>query len=99
MHIATNLEFLISANIMRKYVASLVTLKTMMCMLLDELDEGARAVYPNVMEARFRFETDFTMEHMDTIKDYRSWHQYVIVDQHEDVEYLDFYSYLSQSGV
>lgn len=84
---------------MRNYVAGLATLKTMMCMLSDELDGGARAVYPDAMEARFMFQIDFTAKHTDTIKDYQSWHQYVIVDHHEDVEQLDFYSSLSQNHV
>ena len=54
----------------------------MMHMLSDELDRGARSMYPDAMEARFRFQTDVTTEHMDTMKDYQSWHQYVTVDQH-----------------
>ena len=41
MHITTNLELPISADIMRKYVAGLAKLKTMMCMLSNELDRGA----------------------------------------------------------
>ena len=71
----------------------------MMHMLLKELDRGARAVYPNAMEARVRFQTDVTAEHTNTIKDYRSWQQYVTIDQHEDVEELDFHGCLSQSDV
>lgn len=45
----------ISADIVRKYIFGPATLKTMMRKLKDELDRGARAVYPNVMEATFRF--------------------------------------------
>ena len=99
MRTATNPNLLISADVMRKYVASSTTLKTMMHMLTDELDRGARAVYPDAMEARFRFQTDFTAEHTDDIKDYQSWHRYVTVDQHEDVEKLDFYGCLSSNDV
>ena len=55
MCIATNLDLPISANIMHKYVASIAALNTMVHMLSDELDRGAQAVYPDAMEARFRF--------------------------------------------
>ena len=99
MRIATNLDLPISAYIMQKYVVGPATLKTMMHILLDELDKGAREVYLDAMEARVRFQTDVTAEHTETIKDYRSWHQYVIVDQHVDVEELDFHGCLSQSDV
>ena len=74
MCIAINPDLPISADIMHKYVVGLVALKTMMCMLSNELDRGARVVYLDVMEARVRFQTDVTTEHTDTIKDYRSWH-------------------------
>jgi len=43
-------------------------------------------VYPDVMEARVRFQMDVNAEHTDTIKDYRSWHQYVTIYHHGDVE-------------
>ena len=99
MCIATNPDLNIHADIMHKYVVGPDTLKTMMRMLSDELDKGARAVYLDAMEARFRFQTDVTVEYIDTIKDYQSWHQYVTVDQHEDVKQLDFYSFLSQNDV
>lgn len=52
----------------------------MTCILSDDLDRGAQAVYSDAMEARFRFEIDVTMEHTDTIRDYQSWHQYFTVD-------------------
>ena len=99
MHITTSPNLPISAYIMNKYVASPATLKTMMCMLSEELDKGAWVVYLDFMEVKVRFQTDITMEHMDTIRDYRAWHQYVTIDQHEDVEKLDFYSCLSESDV
>ena len=56
-------------------------------------------MYPDAMEARFRFQMDVTTKHIDTIRDYQSWHKYVTIDQHEDVEQSDFYSCLSHSGV
>ena len=96
---ATNPDLPISVNIMHKYVSGPATLKTMMCMLTDKLDRGAQAVYPDAMEARFRLQTDVTAEHTDTLKYYQSWHQYVTVDQHEDVEQLDFYSFLIHNDV
>ncbi len=42
-------------------------------------------MYPDVKEARVRFQTYVTVEHTDTIKDYQYWHDYVTVDQYEDV--------------
>ena len=72
MRTATSPKFPISASIMHKYVAGPATLKTMMHILIDELDRGARAVYPYAMEARFKFQRDVTAEHTDTIKDYQS---------------------------
>ena len=86
MHTATNPDLPISADIMRKYVSGLATLRTMMHVLSDKLDRGARVVYPDAMEARFKFQMHVSSEHIDTIKDYHSWHQYVTVDQHEDVK-------------
>ena len=56
-------------------------------------------MYLDVMERRVRFQANVTMEHTYIIKDYRSWHQYVIVDQREDVEELDFHGYLRHSDV
>ena len=56
-------------------------------------------MYLDAMEARFKFQMDVTTEHTDTLKDYQSWHQYVTVDQHEDVEQLDFYGCLSLNDV
>ena len=55
MCIATSPDFPINSKIMQKYVVGLATLKTMMCMLYDDLDRGAQIVYPNDMEARVRF--------------------------------------------
>jgi len=99
MRIATNLDFPICIDIMCKYIVGPTTLKKMTSMLTDELDKGARAVYPNAMEAKFKFQTDVTTEHMDTLKDYHSWNQYVIIDQHEDVKQLDFHGCLSPNDV
>ena len=41
MCISTSPDFPISLDIMQKYVTDPATLKTIMCMLLDELDRGA----------------------------------------------------------
>ena len=79
IHTATSLDFPISVDIMHKYVASPTTLKKMMGMLTDELDRGARELYPDVMEARFKLQINVTVKHTDTINDYRSWRQYVTV--------------------
>lgn len=95
----TSPDLPISVDIMREYVAGLATLKKIMRMLIDDLDKGARAVYLDAMEARFRFQMDVTTEHTDTLKDYQCWHQYVIVYQHEDVGQLDFYGCLSLNDV
>ena len=70
MCIATNPEFPISADIMHKYVVILAVLKTTMHMLSNELDKGAQAVYPNVMEARVKFQKYVTLEYTNTIIDY-----------------------------
>ena len=99
MRTATNPYLPISANIMRKYVASLAILKTMMHMLIDELDRGSREMYPDAMEARFRFQMDVTVKHTNTLKYYQSWHQYATDDHLEDVEEFDFHGCLSHSDV
>ena len=78
---ATSPNLLISVETMHKYVAGLAALKRMMHMLLDKLDRGARAVYLDAMEARFRFQKDVTLDYTDTFD---------TVDHREDVEELDF---------
>jgi len=55
MHIDTSENLVISAGTMHQYVVGPAALKTMMCMLSDELDRGARAVYPDAIEARVHF--------------------------------------------
>ena len=84
--IAPSPDLPIIVDIMHKYVVGSAALKTMMLMLSNELDRGAQIVYSYAMEERVRFQTNVTVEHTGNIKDYRSWHQYVTVDQHEDVE-------------
>lgn len=81
---------MVSAGTMHQYVVGLATLKTMMCVLSDELDRGSRVVYLDVMEARVRFQKDFTIEYTDTIADYQAWNQFANVDHHEDVEEMVF---------
>ena len=70
MCIATSANLAISADTMHQCVIVLAAFKTMMCMLLDKLDRGARAMYPDATEARVRFQKDVTVEFMDTIVDY-----------------------------
>lgn len=55
MHIATNVDIVISADTMHQYVGGSAALKTMMHMLSDELDRGARAVDLDTIEARVHF--------------------------------------------
>ena len=55
MHISTSTHLEISTDTMYQYVTGLATLKTMMRMLLDELDRGAKLVYPDATKARFLF--------------------------------------------
>lgn len=56
MHMVTNTHLEINTNIMHQYVAGPAALKTMMHMILDELDRGAILVYPNTIEARVRLQ-------------------------------------------
>ena len=56
MCMVTSIHLEINTDTMHQYVVGWTTLKTMMCMLLDELDRGARSVYPDAMEARVFFQ-------------------------------------------
>jgi len=96
MHIATSTHLDISADSMHQYVASTTALKTMMCMLLDELDRGAKLVCPDATEERFHFQRDVTIRYIETIMDYQAWHQFATVDHREDVKELVF-PHLSKS--
>lgn len=89
MHVATNADLEISANTMHQYVG-LAALKTMMCMLIDELDRDAKIVYPDATKERVHFHQNVTIEHTDTITDYQAWHHFATIDHHEDVEELVF---------
>jgi len=73
---------------MHQYVSGPDALKTMMHMLIDELDRGAKIVYLDATEARLRFQKDVTTEYTDTIMDYQAWHQFTTIDHHKDVEEL-----------
>lgn len=55
MHIATSADFHMNVDTMHQYVAGPFVFKTMMRMLYDELDRGAKSVFLNVMEARVQF--------------------------------------------
>lgn len=41
---------------MYRYVVGSATLKTMMCVLSNDLDRGAQVVYADAMEARVHFQ-------------------------------------------
>jgi len=60
MCIATKEDLAINVDTMHQDVVGLATLKTMMCMLLENLDRGAKEVYPDAIEARFHFQKDVT---------------------------------------
>lgn len=90
MRISTSPDLSISADIMDKHVVGLTALKTMMRILSDELDKGARVVYLDVVETRVSFQKDVTLEQTNTIMDYQSWHQYATANHNEDVKELVF---------
>lgn len=56
MRVATNADLEISAHTMHQYVFGLTALKSMMHMLVDELDRGARSVYSDAMKVRVQFQ-------------------------------------------
>lgn len=90
MRVATNTDSEISAHSMHQYVIAPVALKTLMCMLADKLDRGARSMYMDATEARVLFQQDVTIEHADTITDYQASHQFANIDHREDVKDLVF---------
>lgn len=90
MHITTSTDLEINIDTMHQYLSSLTALKNMMRMLSDELDRGAKSLYPNAMESRVRFQKEVTTEYTDIIKDCQAWHHFITVDHHEDVEELVF---------
>ena len=55
MRIAANADLAISADTMHQYVTGPTALKTMMRMLLDELDKGAISVHSYATEASVSF--------------------------------------------
>ena len=90
MLIVMSADLQMSADTMHEYVFISAALNTMMHMLSDKLDRGAKSVYPDAMEARVHFQQDVTFEHADTIMDYQAWHQFATIDHREDVEELVF---------
>jgi len=50
----------------------MAALKTMMHMLSDEFDKGAKPVYLDATKARIHFQKDVTIVYMDTIVDYQA---------------------------
>ena len=73
MHVASIVDLEINTNTMHQHVAGPTVLQTMMCMLSDEVDRGAKSVYPDEIEARVFFQKDVTIEYIDTIRGYQSW--------------------------
>jgi len=80
MHMVTSMHLEIDTDTMDQYVASPTTLKTMMCMLSNELEKGAISVYPNATKARVFFQRDVTIECIDTIMNDQSLHQFATID-------------------
>jgi len=74
MRMVTSTLLEINIDIMHQYVAGPTALKTMVCMLSDELDRGARAVYPDTTEVRVFFQQHSTIERMDTITGDQAWY-------------------------
>lgn len=90
MRITTSIDLKMIADTMHQYVVGPATLKTMMCMLYDELDRGAKSVYSDSTEVRVFFQKDVNMEYADTITNYQGWHQFTTINHQEDVDDLDF---------
>jgi len=90
MGIATSTDLEIRVDTMHQYVFGLAAPKTMICMLSDELDKGAKSVYPDATEEIVRFQKDVTIEYTDTIMDYQAWHRFDTINHCEDVEELVF---------
>jgi len=59
---------------MHQYIVGSTELKIMIHMLSNELEKDAKLVYPDVTEGRVHFQKNFTIEYMDTIKKYLTWH-------------------------
>ena len=55
MCVATTADLQMSADTMHQYVVGLVALKTMLHMLSDELDRGAKSMYLDATKARVFF--------------------------------------------
>jgi len=75
---------------MQMYIIGLGFLKTKLCMLQEEFDQGSKSVYLEEMEARVHFQKDIIKEYSDTIADYQTWHQFVTEDHREKVDKLVF---------
>lgn len=90
MRIAISADLAINTDTMYQYVTSSTTLKTMMRMLSDELDIGAKSIYLDATEARVHFQKYVTIEYIGTIADYQSCHQFATIDHHDDVKELVF---------
>lgn len=74
MCMVTNTYLEISIDTMHEYVACPTALKTVMCILSNELDKGSISVYADAMEVRVFFQQDVTIERIDTITNDQAWH-------------------------
>lgn len=48
---ATNNDLQLSIEKMQKYISGPATLRTMLCILRDEMEKGSRSIYSEAMEA------------------------------------------------
>jgi len=72
MCIATSDELQISIKNMKRYIIVPTTLKTVFCILQDELDRGFRTIYLESMEARVCFDKDVIKQYKNTIEKYQA---------------------------
>jgi len=75
---------------MHQYVIGLAALKTMIRMIYEELDRGAKSVNLDATEARFHFQKDVIMDYANTIIDYQAWNHLATIDHQENVNELVF---------
>lgn len=62
MREATSDDLQLSTKNMQKYIGGPATLRTMLCMLQDELEKGSRNIYLEAMEARVHFQKYITKQ-------------------------------------
>lgn len=86
----TNIDLLVNIDNMQTYIVNLALLKTKMCMLQDEFNQGSKLVYLEEMEARVHFQKDFIKEYIDTIMHYQAWHQFITEDHRDKDDEMVF---------